>query len=392
MLQKKREKSYIILSTISALRGIRDNLRFVIWQPFALSLGLNMSSIGSLESMMDFFKLIFEPAFGSLSDQVGRKNLTLFREFLILTAGILFVVAQNEQIIYIAIILIGSSNALVSVWQALVAESSDASSLAQIFGLTGAFYTGAGLIGTLSAGYIADSFGYRTVYIISVFFSIISIILISFRLKETLIKTVEKINFKKVIVAIFSSLNPPKEFRGFYIAMSLDLFAFGLGFRILTGMLTKAYGFTPTMIGYAITAMTLSMAVTQIPFSKIVDKYGYSRFLALSQIIASMSMAILIWSKDFIAVLLAFFVLGFANAIWMPTESAWITVNVDKKIRARAIASFNTFRSIVSMPAPWIGGILFELYGFDVPMILNLVLALVDAAVIILFVKNRVSA
>jgi len=390
VLQKEREKSIVILSTISALRGIRDNLRYVIWQPFALSLGLNMSSIGSLESLMDFFKLIFEPAFGSLSDQVGRKNLTLFREFLILTAGILFVFAQNEQIIYIAIILIGTSNALVSVWQALVAETSDASSLAHIFGLTGAFYTGAGLIGTLSAGYIADNFGYRIVYLISVFFSIISITLISFRLKETLIKTVEKINFKKVLSAIFGSLNPPKEFRGFYIAMSLDLFAFGLGFRILTGMLTKSYGFTPTMIGYAITAMTLSMAVAQIPFSKIVDKYGYSRFLALSQIIASMSIAILIWSKDFFAVLIAFFVLGFANAIWMPTEQAWITVNVDKNIRARAIASYSTFRSIIAMPAPWIGGILFELYGFDIPMILNLVLALVDAAVIILFVKNRV--
>ncbi|MBM3291649.1 MFS transporter, partial [Candidatus Bathyarchaeota archaeon] len=363
-MQKEREKSYVILSTISALRGIRDNLRYVIWQPFALSLGLNMSSIGSLESLMDFFKLIFEPAFGSLSDQVGRKNLTLFREFLILTAGILFVFAQNEQIIYIAIILIGTSNALVSVWQALVAETSDASSLAHIFGLTGAFYTGAGLIGTLSAGYIADNFGYRIVYLISVFFSIISITLISFRLKETLIKTVEKINFKKVLSAIFGSLNPPKEFRGFYIAMSLDLFAFGLGFRILTGMLTKSYGFTPTMIGYAITAMTLSMAVAQIPFSKIVDKYGYSRFLALSQIIASMSIAILIWSKDFFAVLIAFFVLGFANAIWMPTEQAWITVNVDKNIRARAIASYSTFRSIIAMPAPWIGGILFELYGF----------------------------
>lgn len=52
------------------------------------------------------------------------------------------------------------------------------------------------------------------------------------------------------------------------------------------------------------------------------------------------------------------------------------------------MASYSTFRGLLSFPAPLIGGILFDAYGFDTPILLNLVIALVDAILILILVKD----
>ncbi len=42
------------LSAASALRGIRDNLRLTVWQPFALSLGLGLGSFSTFRCLMGY--------------------------------------------------------------------------------------------------------------------------------------------------------------------------------------------------------------------------------------------------------------------------------------------------------------------------------------------------
>jgi MFS family permease len=80
---------------------------------------------------------------------------------------------------------------------------------------------------------------------------------------------------------------------------------------------------------------------------------------------------------------------GVGMAVWMPAESAWIASNVRTEERARALGSYSTVRTLLSFPVPLIGGFLFDAYGFNVPVILNIVLALVDIMLILYLVKDR---
>ena len=177
--------------------------------------------------------------------------------------------------------------------------------------------------------------------------------------------------------------------RGFYLAMGLDLVAFGMGVRLLSGMLSKGYGYTGTMIGLYTTAMTLTMAVGQIPFGRLADRFGYARFLAASQFTACVMLGMMIYSKQFEVVLAANLILGVANAFWMPAEQAWIAANVNPEERAQALGSFSTFRGLIGLPAPLIGGALFDAYGFDVPIAMNLIIALIDGILILVLVKDK---
>lgn len=378
-----------VLSSASALRGIRDSLRTVVWQPFALSFGLDMQQVGALESLSDLTKLLFEPAFGVISDALGRKRLLVLREIVVVLALLLILYAGSWHFLFVAMLLFGVSNSLVSVWSTLVAESAEPSQLGFVYSVMGACYTGAGLIGTLGAGYIADAFGYGVVYTAAAVFAFTSLALVWLRLPETRREAPAKLDWGKTLTSTVMALNPPRELRGFYVAMGLDLVAFGMGVRLLSGMLNAGYGYTPGMIGVYTAAMTLTMAVAQVPLGRLADRFGYSRFMATSQFMACIMLGMMLLSKNFVVVVVANLIMGLANAFWMPAEQAWIAANVDPKKRAQALGSFSTFRGLLGLPAPIIGGILFDNFGFNAPILLNLVFAFIDGVVILAWVKDR---
>ena len=154
-------------------------------------------------------------------------------------------------------------------------------------------------------------------------------------------------------------------------------------------MLNSGYGYTPWMIALYTTAMTLTQAGAQIPLGRLADRFGYGRFMAISQFLASIALATMIWSKDLVIIVAANLLFGLANAFWIPAEQAWIADNVDPKRRAQSLGSFSTFRGLIGLPAPIIGGILFDAYGFDVPVLMNLIIAFIDGVVILAWVKDR---
>ena len=91
----EERRNVVTLSVISALRGAGFNLRWVIWQPFVLSLGVPMGSLGGLESLADLTRISIQPMVGSASDVHGRRKFLIAREVLVLGAGLLFIFAGS---------------------------------------------------------------------------------------------------------------------------------------------------------------------------------------------------------------------------------------------------------------------------------------------------------
>jgi DHA1 family tetracycline resistance protein-like MFS transporter len=338
---------------------------------------------------MDLTKLVMEPIFGAVSDEVGRKKLLIAREVILVVVGIIFLLARSWHFLFLGSILIGLSMSLISVWNAMVAESAEPDHIASLYAIVGTCYMGAGLLGTLGAGIIAERLGYDWVYVIVTILGVASLLAMHLWLPETREYASSGFDYNKVRKAFAGVLSPPKYLRGFYLAMGLDLLAFSMGMRIINGMLVKGFGYTPYQIGLIMASMTLTMALAQIPFGRLADRIGYSRFMVASQLMASVMLGMVIISKSFEFVLIAHLILGIANALWMPAEQAWIATNVDPADRAKSLGSFSTFRGLWGLPAPLIGGILFDSFGFDIPIFGNLILALIDAILIFMLVKDK---
>lgn len=380
-----------VLSLVASLRGARDHMFRVVWQPFALSRGIAMKSLGGLESALDLTRISFQPIFGGASDIIGRKLFLVLRELLVIAAMVLFIISGSWQILLLGVLFLGLSSAVGPIWSSLVAELAKPDELGKTHSILIALYTATGLFTPVVAGIITMAYGYTSIFYLSVGLALLCILMVQLKLAETRWRKEEtQITFFKLTKTLADALRPPPHLRGFYLSMAVDSIAFGVGHRLLFGMLTKSYSYTPYMLSLLTTAMTGAWAVSQIPLGRFVDKVGYRRFLAISQSISCGTLALLLASKRLDVVLMAEIIIGVSAGMWVPAEEAWIASNVAPEERGQAIASYSTFRGLLSFPAPFIGGAIYDAYGFDVPILLNLIGAFIDVILIVLFVKDKV--
>jgi MFS family permease len=181
---------------------------------------------------------------------------------------------------------------------------------------------------------------------------------------------------------------PPKELRGLYWTMSVDTFAWGLGYALLFGMLNKTYGFTTFQLGVMSSLLSFVWALSQLPIGRLIDRYGCKPFLLLSE-----AMGILIvggWlrgtSFTAFAALHAFF--GLCAATWVPAQQALLANSVSSKHLGEAMGRLSAFRGLIGFPAPYIGGLLYDRFGFQAPLLANLVGSSMALVLIFLAVKE----
>ena len=386
----RNEKQIFYLAISAAIRGLRDNIRLVVWQPFALSLGVPMASIGALESLMDLAKTVVQPVFGAASDVYGRKRFLVLREALILGAGVCFLLARSWWLLALGMTLIGFSVALYPVYSSLVAESSEGHEMGLVYSVMGSCYMGMGLVGTLAAGYMAEAYGYTSVYTLFTVLAVAALAVTVLKIHETHTPTGKtRFTLRHALTSFMDTFRPPAYLWGYYVAMSVDLFAFSLGWRLINGMLTESFGYTPYMLGVLSGVSFGFQTVFQVVLGRYVDRFGYVRYLAASQIISCGLMALMLWNQSFAAALVANLMMGVSAALWSPAEQAWIAKNTDSAERGKSIGGYNTFRGLVALPAPIIGGLIYDSFGFHLPLMINLGLAAVDVGLILLLVKER---
>jgi len=171
--------------------------------------------------------------------------------------------------------------------------------------------------------------------------------------------------------------------------MSLDLFAFSVGWRLINGLLTQAHNFTPSMLGIIYAFQTGTMALGQIVLGRRVDAYGYRKYLTFSQIISSILLAAMIINPTYLVAIISNILMGIGAALWGPAEQAWVAKNVDPTERAKSIGGYSTFRGLVALPGPFLGGLIYDKYGYQAPLIVNLILAIIDTFLLWFLIKDN---
>jgi MFS family permease len=78
---------------------------------------------------------------------------------------------------------------------------------------------------------------------------------------------------------------------------------------------------------------------------------------------------------------------GFTVATWLPATMTWMANSVPKEKMAEEIGRLNAFRGLASFPAPYIGGLLYEAFGFRGPITVNLIGAITVLVLMTLLVR-----
>ena len=381
----------LIIQTLIFNTGL--NLFYVAWQPFVLFLGASVTILGVLQSLGWLSLTILQPFFGKISDRIGRKKPMIMGAGLSVVALIIFTItsamAKIWYLLIPAIIFWGTSSAISQpAWDALLAESVEKKERGTAMGLITGLGQATGIYAPIIAGLLHGYFGYQIIFLIFLICGALNFALI-FLLKETHRGRRKRFLTKNDIRSIFKTIFiPERKLIGFFLFVVVNQLAWWITWPIFYGMLTKEFGFTVPQIGYLYVILSLSSLLLVIPLGKMIDKYGRKTILLITQIMGCFALIGYIFFHQFEAFLILQIPWTITFITWVPATFAWLADEVPAKRRGQAMGRLYAFRALGSSPAPIIGGLLFDNFGFNTPIMTNLFLVIASLLIATIFIRE----
>jgi MFS family permease len=383
-----------VVAVKSVLSGLAFSMQRTIWQPFVLSLGAPMSTLGLLESLGGMRGLLPAPVQylgGWLSDHLGRKPFMILGNlagFLAICFYVQAALTGDWGWLVPGIILAGMIFVADPAQQSLVAESTHISRRGMAFSILMVTWIAPGIFAPTLGGFIAERWSYIPVFAIQLVLYGLGLILMLRFLRETLVRVNGHISRSKLRKALVGIVVPPRNLRGFYWAMALDSFVWGLGNSILFGMLSETYRFSTFQLGLMSSLLSITWTLSQLPIGKLIDRYGCKPMLVFSEAMGIPIVAGWLFSTSFpaFAILHGFF--GVMAATWVPAQRAIMANSVPARHRGEAMGRLAAFRGLLGFPAPYIGGLLYDNFGFHAPILANLVGVILTTVVLMIVVKE----
>ncbi len=392
MMETEKSRNLRVASMASFLSGL-GSMTQAVWQPFVLSFGLPVSMLGFLETLGSFKGIVTSllyPAAGWLADRVGRKPIIVTGALGSLLAFGLYLVAAltgEWRLLVPGVILLGVSFASDPAFNSLVAESTHARGRGVAFSLIMVAWMVPGIFLPVVGGYITDNWGFAPVYVIRVSLDAIRLILFIGLIRETL-TIIREGRGNGLRERTLLAIMPPKALRGFYLATALDSFVWGLGFQLLFGMLSDAYGFTTLQFGIMTGLRFLVAAVTQMPIGRLMDRYGYRVMLIASEVAGFAVLIGLLFSRSFLGFALSQALFGLSISTWVPAQMALQSNSVSEEVRGESMGRLAAFKGIIGSFGPSVGGLIYDSFGYHAAILANLIGLLVPTALFLFAVKD----
>lgn len=394
--QSSSNRNIRILTARSLLYGVFQRIFMVIRQPFILSLNPSVAVMGFLEGLGGFQGLLpalIQPFFGWLSDRMQRKPFIVLGTVLMEFSLILFLISGlTSTFIFIvpAVILSAVSLLAMPIIDSLIAESVETSKRSVAYNKIMLASMAPGIFSPFIGGILADRFGFISVLAIGIVIQALIVILLVLFLKEDPFEK-RAINFSELRSFIKRNLSPSRNVRNLYWMNAIDALSVGLGPGILYGLLRSNFGFSISQLGILSTISAISMVFTQLLISRRIVNFGIKKLLILANVGYLIYVGGAALSNNFYIFLLLEVGMGIAPAFWVPAHKTLLANSVTKKERAEAMGRVTLYRGLFGFPAPFIGGLLYEQFGYQVPLLGSFILGIVGTYYIYfhIHVKDR---
>ena len=345
----------------------------VIWQPFVLSLGATVSILGGLSSINTVVGSGLQVMTGRFSDSIGRKSMQIVSFVFSIVAVTICLTAGVWPFLIPAVICFGLSTAFMEpANMSMIAESVKERKRGIAYGIIALTWFIPGLYASIIGGYLATLYGFSLTLMIILFADFLSLLIFAIFVKETLSEK-KNIDFHAILNSLKDLIRPKFGLSRFYVAVILHNLRWALGSLIFLGMLTETYHFTLFQLGILEAVFCAVASLSQIPFGWLVDRYGRKTFLIISELARIGPLIGYIFSNTFFEFLIFHGMMGIAVSAWIPAFQAYISDAVPEKERARHIGDLNALGGLIAFPAPFIGGVLFDAWGFYAPILTSLI-------------------
>jgi MFS family permease len=364
-----------VLAVASMLTGTYVSMLNATLQQFT-SLALGVAGLGLLQALGNriggLSGSLIQPFAGRLSDSYGRRVVVMAGSLVSISSMTAFLAAAVTRIplllvpgyVFFGLSLLGSPAS-----QALIAESVDMEpkKMAVAFSTVFFFNSVPGVVTALAAGLIADLLGYYVIFALAIVLESANLMLYLTSLKETM-GTSQRISLRLSIRSLKELITPPKGFGAFFATFAVDAFSFSITGWIIYGMIVKEFSYSNTDIGIIVGALSAGLVLTQYPATRFLLRFGPRISLAFAELMSIITLLLWEFAKTLPYFVLASIFLSVSSTAWLPALQSMLMRLAPPEERGSMGGRLAAFRGIIAFPAPIIGGILYERFGYYIPI------------------------
>ena len=360
---------------------------YVIWQPLILSTGATVADLGVIQSLINLITAAGLILWGVLSDRLGRKPVILASNLCRVIALVALIASGSSVFLYVFAFFVGLSclfNQGNPAVNALISESAGRSRTATAFSTVNTISRITNTLVASAGGYIAIKMGYYPIIYLALAGDIVGITLIALFIKETRRGDAPRTRpADGVIARIKGHLMPERGFLRLYGIMIVIGFAYSIGYSVFYGMLVDNFGFTALQLGLLSTTFNLVAGVTAIPLGRLSDRFGRKPMLKAGWLMGMISITGFILSRRFEFFLLFYAISALDMTFYISAWTPLISERAPPESLSTMLGKLDSYSRLAGIPAPWLGGQLYTLYGFRAPLLVQLMGVVAYGALVI---------
>lgn len=341
---------------------------------YVQELGADMNQIGIFFTLAMIAPLFFQILGGWISDAIGRVQAMAIGSVAGLAGYIMFVLAPSWQWLLLAMVGLAVATSFVGPsFQAFVAEEAPPESRGKVFGIVQGLFLIVGVIGAPLGGYLADNFGFRLMFGVAAgLYGLATIIRLLMARKIRLSQTTpsEKPSFahlKTSLTSIIGLVTAGGIVTWIFISDGVGDVTFSMVGNLFPLYLNNIVGISMTELGILGAISAIASMVFMVVGGALSDKYGERIGIVSGNLLIGAAIFLMLNVQTFAYFVVAWILLGVGQALVGPAYSSLIAKAVPQKVRGTAFGLFSTSLGIISLPAPYIGVLLWETFGPKVP-------------------------
>ena len=384
------EMRWMMLAAIVANTSSRMMQPFI---PLYLeTIGASVAQVGFYFTISIFFGIVFRVFGGWISDHTGRLQTIAAGSIFGALATLAFVLAPTWELAIISALLSGIGSSLVGPsYQAYIAEESPQGAVGSTFGLIESLFLICQIIGPLLGGFLVENTGYRVML-----WSAFGIMVIATIIRLGLIRN-KPIRIHHLSISSLS--NDMRKTLIFLMAGGLITWMF-----IADGLLdassqsimpfmpkytTEVAGITESGYGGLIAFLSVASVMTYWLGGLFSDRFGNHISIAVGAMLICSAFFMLAVSTSTLSLIIGFGVLGVSGAFIEPAFSSLLSQVAPKDQLGVMYGLFRSALGLVAIPAPSIGGALYDNIGPKVTIAFGIILSLVSIPLVILKLRLR---
>jgi len=386
------------LAVTGLISGVYVGMLNGVLQLFPASLGFGVATLGILQAVGNRFSgiaaSIAQPIAGHLSDIHGRKVMIVVGSITTILSMALFVVAAistNGVCLFAAFFVFGVSVLGSPPSQAMVAESVglDTTKMNVAYSVVFLLSSIPGVVTPYLAGVMAGSYGYVVIFLTAALLESVDLFLYVKELYETRSMTRPGQVPSPSEFSLRKSFSIPRGSWGYFSALAMDAFTFGITTTIIYAMIQAKFGYSDAQIGVMVSVFSLAIILSQYPATKLLLVLGGRRTIAFSEALGTVLMAGWAVAGSFPAFLLLSVVFGASVSTWVPGVQSLVMSNSPEHERGGIGGKVAAVRGLVAFPAPILGGFLYQSLGYEVPVIASAVGTAITVVLLLKYVPER---